>query len=112
MGHLIPISIEVRHSFSTNPPCKYILMGINECIYSFLAEFIDYLLDLVQVRLIVYARCHLNGFPHHAESHDVEAPLLKLGDFIIREGEFCIKLFLSRDVRRDLVDHVHSVKNH
>jgi len=111
MRHVTPLCIEVRHSFSTYSSCKDILMSIDESVDTSLAQFVDKLINLIEVSIIIDTRCDLNSLPHHTESDEVESPLCELFNFCISQRELSIKLFLARDIRGDLVDNIDSMEN-
>ena len=86
-------------------------MSINQGINASLTEFIDKLLNLVEVSVIIDTRGSFDCLPHDSQSHEIETPLSELFYFSVSERELSIELFLTRDVGRNLIDYIHTMEN-
>ena len=105
------LGVEVWHAFAADGSSEDILMSVDKGVYALLTELGDKLVDLGEVSEVKLTAGALNGLPHDTESDKVHAPLGKVINILVIQGELGIETFFGRNVGSHLVDNVDTVED-
>ena len=105
------LRVKVGHPLAASRAGEDVLVSINERVDASCAELVDESLYLVEVGLVVDSSLALNTFPHDAETNEVHAPLLEVGNVFIVERVLRIELLRARNVGVHFVNDIDTVED-